>query len=164
MNKHIKIITIQIIFLALIVFALYFIYPKTTINVSGETLNIKTINGNVVAISEDKEFSSPRYFEVSKNKGILVDLPPGKYYIQSSNGVLKGLKKEIVIDSEVGMNINRKENDSELVNIGNVKINITKNKDGGITGHVVLEPDQIEKIEEQLNESYVGRQEWKIKF
>ena len=159
MNKHIKIIIFQGIFLLLVLGVLYFLYPKTSIELTENLVNFKTINANVIIISENPDFSNPRYLEVEKGKEISFSLNPGKYYWKSSNGYIEGMKKEFTINSEVGMKINTEENESNLVNIGNVKISVRKNNEGVMVGRIILEPDEEQEIENKENETYIGEQE-----
>ena len=61
MNKHIKIIGIQAIFLIAVLIVIYFLYPKTEVNVNENLVDFKSINANVIIISENPDFSNPRY-------------------------------------------------------------------------------------------------------
>ena len=146
----------QAIFLVIVLIAVYFLYPKTNIELDSTLVSFGSINANVIIISENPDFSNPRYFEI-ENKNISFNLEPGTYYWKADNGIIEGLKKEFTIESEVGIGINRSENESELVNVGNVKINITKTEEGIMVGHIILEPDESEKIEDK-DEEYTGRQ------
>jgi hypothetical protein len=157
MKKHIKIIAVQFLFLILIGIIIYMLYPKTNAVVNGNFVKFNSINANVIVISENPDFSNPRYIEMQGRNNISFDLKPGKYYWKSDNGIIEGLKNEFIIDSEVGLGINRTENESNLVNIGNVKINITKTKNGMMVGHIILDVEESEKIED--NGNYIGRQE-----
>ena len=157
MNKHIMMITAQAIFLVLVLTGIYFFYPRAEVDVNKNWVEFKSINANVIMISENPDFSNPRYIDLSERKNLSFNLEPGTYYWKSENGLISGWKKEFTINSEVGIKINRSENDSNLVNIGNVKVNVTKNKDGIMVGHIILEPTESEKIEDK-NETYVGRQ------
>ena len=47
--------------------------------------------------------------------------------------------------------------ESDLVNIGNVKINVTKNNEGRLIGSIILEPDEKSKLDEG-GDLYVGRE------
>ena len=156
MNKHIIMITAQAIFLVLVIALLYSFYPRTDASVNGNWVKFNSINENVIIISENPDFSNPRYIDSSERKNISYNLKPGTYYWKSDNGIIEGMKHEIVIESEVGLGINKTENETDLVNIGNVKINVTKNDKGVMVGHIILEPDEAEKIEDKGN--YTGRQ------
>jgi len=158
MNSHIKIIMVQVIFLAVVFIAIYFLYPRMNLDIEGNNVNFRSINSNVIMLSENPDFSNPRYIDIKKDENISFNLKPGKYYWRSSNSIIEGLKKEFEIKSEVGLAINKtKENESELVNIGDVKINVTKIEGGIMVGHIILEPDESEKIENK-DEKYEGRQ------
>lgn len=157
MNKHIKIIIVQAIFLIGIAVVLYLLYPKINVDIDGTLVRFSSVNANVVIISENPDFSNPRYLELGERKNITFDLRPGKYYWKASNNLIEGLEKEFTINSEVGMKVDIKEgNESKLVNIGNVKLNVTKNKEGMMIGHIILELNESEEIEN--SGEYTGRQ------
>ncbi len=159
MNKHIKVIMAQGIFLVLVLTVIYFVYPKTEIIVNGNLVDFNSINANVIIISENPDFSNPRYLDAEKGKKVSFELRPGTYYWKADNGIIEGLENKFTIESEVGLGINKTENETDLVNIGNVKINVTKNKEGVMVGHIILEPEESEKIEDKPEEKYTGRQE-----
>jgi len=156
MKKHMKIIGVQIIFLIVILSVVYILYPKTNINLNGDLVSFKSVNANVIIISENPDFSNPVYLNISEKNNISLILQPGTYYWKSDNGIVQGLKNKFTIESEVGLNINRIENETDLVNIGNVKINVTKDDNGIMIGQVILEPDESEKINDSGD--YTGRQ------
>jgi len=151
-----KIIIVQGIFLVVVLSVVYILYPKTNINLNGNLVSFNSVNANVIIISENPDFSNPFYLNISEKNNISLILQPGTYYWKSDNGIVQGLKNEFTIESEVGLNINRVENETDLVNIGNVKINVTKDDNGVVVGHVILEPDESEKINDSGN--YTGRQ------
>ncbi len=157
MNKHIKIITIQAIFLVVILIIIYLLYPKIELNVNENLVNFKSINADVIIISENPDFSNSRFIELEKNKSISFGLEPGTYYWKSSNNLIEGIKHEFTISSEVGIEIKKEaEDNNSLINVGNVKINVTKSKSGMMIGYITLEPNESEKIED--SGEYTGRQ------
>lgn len=156
MNKHIIVIMGQAIFLVLVLAGIFFIYPRANVYVNGNIARFDSINANVIVISENPDFSNPRYIDFSESKNFSFDLRPGTYYWKSDNGIIEGMSHEFTIDSEVGVSINRSDNESNLVNVGNVKVNVTKNENGVMVGRIILEPDESQKIED--NGGYVGRQ------
>ena len=161
MNRYVKIITMQAIFLIVVFSVIYALYPKTSMELSGNVVNFEAENANLIIISENPDFSNPRYIDMSENKNAIFELPSGTYYWKSSNKFIQGLENKFTIDSEVGLKINRnesKDNESEIENIGNVKVNITKTKEGIMVGHIILEPEQAEKITDKEDEEYAGRQ------
>ena len=152
-----KIIGIQAIFIVVIALILFMLYPKTNLSLEGNIVKFDSENTDVIILSENPDFSNSRYIEIEKGEEMSFELPPGKYYWKSSNNLIIGLKGEFEIKSEVGLEIERKENESDLVNIGNVKINVTKTKEGVMVGHIILEPEEEERIEDE-NEEYIGGQ------
>ena len=151
-----KIIIGELVFLILIITAIYVFYPKVDYDINGEVIRFNSINSDVVIFSESPDFSNPRYINF-ENEETYVRLDPGKYYWKAANNFVKGFKNEIEIDSEVGLEIDRDDEDAEIKNIGNVKINITKTDDGITIGHIILDPLESEKIED-IGE-YTGREE-----
>ena len=161
MNKHLRIVIAQGIFLIIVVSALYFMYPRAEVDVNGNSVRFSSINANVIMISENPDFSNPRYIDLTDIENISFNLNPGKYYWKSDNGIISGFKNEFTIDSKVGLSIIRTENESDLVNVGNVKIKVSKSDNGVMVGHIILEPEESENISDKENEGYTGGQtEW----
>jgi len=93
-----------------------------------------SVNGNVVKVNSGNA------------KAIIISENPdfsGSRYIE--------LKEQDIVYE--------KEDEDELVNIGNVKINVTKSKSGVMVGHIILEPEESEEIagaENQEDIEYKG--------
>lgn len=154
--KHMKIVIAQAVFLIAIFSVVYLIYPRTDIKLQEDNVNFKSINANAIVISENPDFSNSRYIKVGRDENISINLKPGTYYWKPTNDYIEGFQKSFTIESEVGLKIDMKENDSTLVNIGNVKVNVTRTKEGILVGHIILEPNESQKIEEG---KYEGRQD-----
>jgi len=151
-----KIIMIEIIFVLLVVLTIFALYPRINYSVSGDVVRFTSINSNVLIFSKNEDFSNSRYVNFENDKAF-VKLEPGKYYFKSANNYIKGFKNEIEMDSEVGIVVNRGEDEGvEIENIGNVKINITKTKDGLTIGYIQLSPTESEEIEDKG--VYTGRE------
>ena len=150
---HKKIIILQAVFIIGILLVLYLLYPKTKAEILGNTIAFDNDNAKFLIISENSDFSNARYIEIKEN--LSLSLKPGTYYWKTSNGVIESITRKFVIESEIGMKIDSNENESQIVNIGNVVMNVSKNKDGVMIGNIVLEPEEKEKIE---NADYAGRQ------
>lgn len=146
-----SVILIQTVFLAIALMAVYLLYPKINASVAGNTIRFETGNVNILVLSDNPEFNDSRYIAVYNN--LTINLSPGTYYWRAGNGVIWGVSHRLDVNSEVGLRLN--ENDSELENIGNVKVNVSRTSDGSLVGQIILEPEQAEKIE---NGTYVGRQ------
>jgi len=156
MNKAMKIVGIQLAIITVFMIALYFLYPKIEVNVSGTNVRFRTVNANVIVLSENPDFSNSRYLDFQGKDNITFNLKPGTYYWKASNGYIEGLSKEFTIESEVAMKVDIDDNATKLMNVGNVKLNVTRNKQGMMVGHIILEPSEAEEIENQ--DEYVGRE------
>jgi len=149
-----KIVVIEMIFLAVLLSSVYFIYPKVDFEVTGNSVMFDSANTEFIIISENPDFSNPRYIDLTTNKNALFELAPGTYYWKASNNFISGWERQFTIDSEVGMAI---ENES-LINAGNVKINVTK-EGGKLVGNIILDPDEKEEVEDKPGVKYTGRQD-----
>ncbi len=154
-KRHFKIIALQIVFLLGVSLIVYFLYPRTGVEIDGAVVKFNSINAHVIILSENPDFSNPRYLDFEEKNNISFSLKPGTYYWKASNGYIEGLKKDFTIDSEVGMKVDVEENGTRLANIGNVKLNVSKNSQGMMVGHIILEPSGEEEIGPG---EYVGRQ------
>lgn len=156
-NKHLKIIGLQVMFLALVGIALFVLYPSADMELYGNRVAFKSINANVIAFSANEDFSNPRYLDFNNVSNLSFELTPGKYYWKASNGIISGRVNEFEILSNVGLEIDRSNVDANLTNIGNVKIKVTKGEGGQMIGHIILGPDESERIEDEGK--YIGEQE-----
>ena len=154
MNKHFVMIACQLAFLAIVLSMIYFLYPRADMSLEGNVIRIDSGNANLIILSENPDFSNPRYLEINEN--ISLTLKPGTYYWKTSNNYIEGISRKFSIDSEVGLKI---DNESSLVNIGNVKINVSRTKEGVMLGHIILEPNESEEIEN--SGEYTGGQDGK---
>ncbi len=153
-----KLVFGQVIFLFAILSVLYLLYPKIDIELNGNVINFESINANVIVLSENPDFSNPRYLEIKDNLSLALN--PGKYYWKASNKFIEGMGKEVTIDSEVGMKLEvTDEEEANLENVGNVKINITKTKSGKMVGHIILETDEEREVENDVKVKYIGEQD-----
>jgi hypothetical protein len=156
--NHKKIIALQIFFLGLVLTLVYFYYPRANMTINGNFVRFDSINANVIILSDSPNFYSPKYIDLREVKNVSIDFMPGKYYWRPYNQIIEGFTNEFEIDSKVGLKIDREDNSTDLVNIGNVKINVSKSKNGMMVGRIILDPEQEEEIED-TNEKYIGGQE-----
>jgi hypothetical protein len=150
MNKK-YFIGLQLLFIALVLIAIYFFYPKVDVNLNGNSVIFDSINTDVVMISKNSDFSNPKYINFDEFDKLNFELDPGVYYFKPANGLIKGFSQDFVVESVVGLDIE----EFELVNIGNVKLRIEKEVDGKVVGKMTLEPDESKDIEDNLDR-YTG--------
>ena len=159
MNQHMKIIIGQVIFIVLALALVFMLYPKTSMGVNGNAVSFNSGNADVIIISENPDFSNPRYLDFGNESNLSFSLKPGTYYWKPANNFILGMAKKFTIESGVGMKIEKQGNESDLVNAGDVKINVTKTKEGITIGYIILEPEEGEMIEDSEDINYTGRQE-----
>ncbi len=148
------IVIVQAILIFGILLFVFASYPRISVNVLGSVVNFNSSNTKIIVISQSPDFSDAKYVEIKEN--LSLRLAPGVYYWKARNNLLEGFENRFSVDSEVGLNIERENNDTELVNMGNVRVNITRDKGGILAGHIVLDPNETQTIEDEGK--YVGRQ------
>lgn len=153
MVKSKYVIMCQGLFLVLVFGMVLVFYPRAETSVSGNAVRFSS-DADIIIISENPDFSNSRYINLSEVGNASFRLKHGTYYWRADNGIILGGVNEFTIDSEVDLEI---DNDSNLINIGNVILNVSENSDGILIGNVILGPGQMEKIE-NIDETYVGRQ------
>ena len=155
--KHKMFIICQAIFVVATLAAILVFYPRASLDLIGNKASFRSLNANVIIISSNPDFSNPRYVDI--NDSASFNLKPGTYYWKASNGVIEGLSKKFRIDSDIGLKIVEKDNEHELKNVGDVRVNVTKTKNGTFVGYIVLEPEESEEIENEEDKAYTGRQD-----
>ncbi len=145
----------QLILVALFLVAVFIFYPRANLELNGNTVMFSSGNAKLIIISNNPDFSNPRFVDIEEN--VSFNLKPGTYYWKASNGIIEGFSDEFTIDSDVGLQIIEKDGNYTLKNVGDVKINVSKTKDGGFVGRIILEPDDISDIENKG--VYAGRQD-----
>lgn len=154
--KHKWFIFGQLILVALILIAVFVFYPRANLELNGNTVRFSAENANLIIISNNPDFSNPRYIDINESV-VSFNLKPGTYYWKASNEILESFANEFVIESEVGLQIIEKDGDYSLKNVGDVRVNVSKTKDGRFVGRIILEPDASNEIEN--NGVYTGGQD-----
>lgn len=153
--RHKWFVIAQLIFVSVILIGIFLLYPKAKIDLEGNKVMFKSINANVIILSSNPDFSNPRFLDIEEN--VSFNLKPGKYYWKAGNGILESFSDEFEIKSDVGLQILEKDGEYSLKNVGDVKINVSRTKEGGFVGHIILGPEESDEIE---NEGiYTGRQD-----
>lgn len=156
-RNGIVIILVQVLFICLVLVVLYFLYPNVDVSVSGDFVKFYSDDDSIIEISMTEDFSDPRYLDMANFSNVSFDLEPGTYYWRSYNGLIKGRINQFTIESVVGLGIEGEGNDTNLINIGNVRLNVTKNKDGQMIGRIILDVEGGVNIENE-GEEYIGGQ------
>ena len=77
MNQHMKIIIGQVIFIVLALALVFMLYPKTSMGVNGNAVSFNSGNADVIIISENPDFSNPRYLDFGNESNLSFSLKPG---------------------------------------------------------------------------------------
>lgn len=157
LSKNMKIVGLQLVVLLVITVAIFMLYPRVDYSINNNFLHFNSINAHVIMISKSPDFNDTRYIDLREVKNVSINLEPGKYYFKPYNSFIEGNTKEVEIDSFVSLGLKEKGENDTLVNLGNVKLNVSKGKNGKLVGRVILDPEQFEEIDENANE-YVGRE------
>lgn len=146
----------QLILVALFLVAVFILYPRANLELNGNTVRFSSGNAKLIIISNNPDFSNSRYIDMN-DSAISFNLKPGTYYWKASNDIIEGFSDKFTIDSDIGLQIIEKGGNYTLKNVGDVKINVSRTKDGGFVGRIILEPDDISDIENKG--IYTGRQD-----
>ena len=156
MRRNIKITGIQVLLLAVLFLGIFMLYPRVDYSLNNNFLHFSSINANVIMISKSPDFNDTRYIDLRSVDDVSINLEPGKYYWKPYNSFIEGRVKEIEIDPFVTLGINDDGENDTLVNLGNVRLNVTKGKDGKMVGRVILDPEESDTDESA--DEFIGRE------
>lgn len=131
-------IAVQVLVVMGIFASLTFLYPKATLSLNGHVIKFNQHNAKVIIIADNPEFLNSRYFYIENNNTI--SLRPGKYYWKASNGILEGISRELVIDSDKSFDIDNNF-EGELIETKDIRVNFSRSNEGTLIGSVILSPE-----------------------
>lgn len=108
--------------------------------------------GSYIILDDNEEFSSPE--KIYAEKDLVLNLKPGTYYWKVE-GALQSEVRKLTIQSRVELKLIENEGEYDVVNSGNVPLNVSVYNRSIFTGSVVA------NIGEEINVSgdqYIGRQ------
>lgn len=108
-----------------------------------------------ILIDSNMEFSNPRVFSVGE--GLEINLDPGEYYWKAEGIV--GMKTEIrrlTILSKIDLRLREIKEGYEVINIGNVDLNVEMYNQSEYLGSFKLNSNQEKEV---LGDKFVGRQD-----
>ena len=109
-------------------------------------------NGEEVLLSVYEDFND--YVVLTESSE--VNLAPGTYYWKVRNNFVESEVRNFTIQSHVGLNIRQGKDLDQLINSGNVELNVTKKTGSKVTG-LILGVNEIKEIDKD-NSSYEGGQ------
>lgn len=100
---------------------------------------------DLILIDDNANFTSPD--EINAEDNVIVNLKPGHYYWKVV-GVRESEIREFTVNSEIELKIKKISDDRyEVVNAGNVELNVDIYNKTKYTGSVVLSVDESKEIE-----------------
>lgn len=153
-----KIIIAEIILVIGILIYLFFsIIPKQIYPLNGAVIIepnfvFEIENGQEVLLSIYEDFRD--YAVLNENSE--VNLAPGTYYWKVRNNFIESEMRIFTIKGNIGLRIIEGENSSNLINSGNVDLDVEKKTGQKVTGFI-LGINEIKKIEKD-NSTYEGSQ------
>jgi len=154
------IIALQLIFVLSVFSFVIFFAPSLEYPNNGEILNRQDVefkfrNANVILVDETPDFSSPKKINLDELNISKVFFEPGKYYWKAV-GLIESEVREFVVSSNVGLELD--EENKTIKNVGDSKINVTKETSKGIEGLVILDVEVEYPIEAENGTKYRGEQ------
>lgn len=149
-NKHIIVIDLIILVGTLIAVISIIGYVRPLVIAPIDTF--ETINTNVlfefekaelILIDDNIEFSSPQKYYAENN--LVINLKPGKYYWKL-DGVINSEIRELTIISEVDLKLKESENMYQLVNAGNLELDVEVYDKGKLIKNIILIVDEEKQI------------------
>jgi hypothetical protein len=101
------------------------------------------VKGNSILIDDNLDFSSPD--EIFAEDNLIINFKPGVYYWKIK-GILGSEIRTFTIESEIDLKIKEGEENYEIVNSGNEKLNVDIYDFDLKTGTVILEVDETESV------------------
>lgn len=108
--------------------------------------------GDYILIDDNSAFTSPERIAAKDN--LVINLKPGTYYWRVE-GTLQSEIREITVQSEIDLRLRQSEDGYELVNAGNVPLNVDIYHYGTLAGNVVVEVDTSKNVS---GTNFVGRE------
>ena len=101
-------------------------------------------NGRSILLDDNPTFSSPE--RIAARDSLVISLRPGVYYWKSE-GVLESDIRRLEILSEVNLQLRAMGETYEVVNAGNVPLDVAIYDKGDLVGNVVLDVSQRERAQ-----------------
>jgi hypothetical protein len=124
------------------------IYPLNGMTISNSDFSFEIENAKEVLLSIDENFSNP----IVLNSETEVILAPGVYFWKVKNNFREGKVQSFTIQSQISLNLRDALDSYELINSGNVPLNITSDKEG-----IILGVNEIKRVNKD-NLTYEARE------
>jgi len=151
-NKHI--LTIDFVLVVGTLMVLSFFVNYATPFVISPLDNLKTTdnfvlfefeNANSILLDDNLEFSSPEKIYAKDN--LVINLVPGIYYWKIE-GILDSEVRKLTVESEIDLKLKKlsSQGSYEVVNAGNVELNVDIYEGEEFTGNIILGADESKEV------------------
>jgi len=120
------------------------ISPVDDFETTSSSVLFEFSGGNKILLDDNLEFSSPE--EIYAEDDLVINLKPGVYYWKVV-GIGSSEVRELTIKSVVDLRLQEIDGGYEVVNAGNVGMDVDVYSHGVFVGKVVLEPEELEELE-----------------
>jgi len=115
-------------------------------------------HGNDLLIDDNIEFRNPKQFDVEDN--LTIALEPGVYYwMVKGTGNKTSEVREFTIKSRVELRLKKTEQGYQVVNAGNVNLNVDIYENKEFVENIILEINKHEDFENVSETKFIGRQD-----
>jgi hypothetical protein len=112
--------------------------PINNFETKEQTVLFNVENADYIFIDENKEFTTPKRYEVKEN--LEIHLTPGTYYWKAT-GILESSIRELTIISEISLGLKKiNEETYEVINTGNEELEVELYKEGYLEETITLKP------------------------
>jgi len=104
----------------------------------------------IILLDDNIEFSSPE--EIYAEDNLVINLEPGNYYWKVK-GALSSEVRQLTVNDVVALQLQSVDEGYEVVNVGNVLLNVDVYENGSLAGSRLLD---VEESEEVSGEQFIG--------
>lgn len=119
------------------------IAPSPDLETTNTSVLFSFENSDSLLIDDNPEFTSPEKINVKDS--LVVRLSPGTYYWKTE-GITKNEIRKLTILSEIGLKLKKIEEGYEVVNSGNLALNVEVYDNETMTEKIVLKVDESKNV------------------
>ena len=111
-------------------------YPKNNQTFDSSKVDFRFRNANVILIDNNPDFRNASEIDIKKTNMTSFNFRPGTYYWKAV-GLIESNPNVFTVNSNVGLELS--EENSSIINVGNVPLNINEKSSSGISGLAILD-------------------------
>ncbi|MBW6442709.1 hypothetical protein K0A97_02925 [Patescibacteria group bacterium] len=123
--------------------------------VSSDSILFSFKDGHTLLIDDNPDFRNPQKFTLEDN--LYLTLEPGNYYWMVK-GIRESEMRKFTIESRVELKMKETDEGYEVVNVGNVKLNVDVYEKDEFLERIILNIEEIENLENISEIKIIGGQ------